>query len=248
MRSELFLMVAALLLPWSSSAQVPHIAESGTFQAGSHSWKRVLTNKSSSSLVAYMLGCNPKHGTTALQDALLGMNSYSSVDSGGSVEADVNDPSWDSCAVGVRAAIFSDGSVEGEPESITELYAHRRGADLALEETIKLLTSVYAQHAPLSDVIDILKRRSNGGKTPEENVGYAYALDVVKRVLAEPRAVHGLRIPLTNPGEKQQLPAIDDVMRELGLSHEEADVSLFNMRLETWKSMLENHLEPGSPE
>jgi hypothetical protein len=240
MRSALFVAATAFLLSWSGLAQVPSIVESRTREAGPHSWKRVLQNQNTSSLVAYTVGCKPKHGTTALGDALLYGGPY--VGSGRSIEADVNNPSRDSCNVGVRAAIFSDGHVEGDPDFVGELFAKRRGAYQALGETIQLLASVYTQHVPIAYVIDRIKRKSNGGKTQEENEGYSYALFRVKRILTQPGVRYGL--PRGDRGEQQQLPAVEDVMKENGVSRDEAGIILLNMRLEEWKSLLESRLEP----
>jgi hypothetical protein len=243
MRSALFLVVMASLLPWSSSAQVPSIVESPTtsLQAGPHSWNRVLQNQSTSSLVAYMVGCNPKQGTPMLQDALL-QTGASYVGPGRSIEVGFNNPS--SCDAGVRAAIFSDGHVEGGPEFVGELFADRRGACRALGDTIKLLASVYTQHVPIADVIDGLdaERKSYGQKTPDERGGYNFVLGKVKHELAQPRVVNSF--PSETLGQNQQLPAIEDVMKENGVSRDEASVILLNKRLEAWKSLLENHLDP----
>jgi len=242
MKSALFLMAAAFLLSCRSFAQVPSIAEGSTFQASPHSWKRMLQNQSTSSLVAYTVGCKPQHDLTVLHDALLDGGPY--LGPGRSIETEVSEPS--SCDAGVRAAIFSDGHVEGDPEFIGELFARRRGAYQALGETIQLLASVYTQNWPLAEVAGILKRKSNGGKTPQENEGYSFALLRVNQVLTQPLVRHGL--PRDNRDEKMQLPAIEVVMKENGITHEEAGIFLLNKRLEAWRSLLENHLQPGSPD
>jgi hypothetical protein len=238
MRSALFVVVTVFLLALGSSAQVASVVESSSLEARPHFWRRVLRNQSTSSLVAYTVGCNPKRGTTILQDALMNGGSY--VIPGRSVEADVNDPSI--CDVGVRAAIFSDGHVEGDPEFVGELFAQRSGAYKALEETTELLTPVYAQHAPLADVIERLKRKSNGGKTPGENGGYSFVLLQISQILTRPQVVFGL--PPDYQEQKQPQPSIEDVMNAKGVSRDEARVIILNKRLEAWKSLLENNLQP----
>jgi hypothetical protein len=138
MRSDLFVVLAALLLPYNSFAQVPSIVESGALQADTHSWRKVLRNQSPSSLVAYKVGCIPESGLGIVSDALIDGGSF--VDPGKSIEVQVNDPA--TCEAGVRAAIFSDGHAEGKPEFVNELFAYRRGAYQALGDTIKVLASV----------------------------------------------------------------------------------------------------------
>jgi hypothetical protein len=238
MRFTLSVVVTALVLTWSSFAQVPSIREGSTFQAGPYSWKRMLQNQSTSSVVAYTVGCKSRHNLTVLYDALLNGGPY--LGPGKSIETKVNEPS--SCDVGVRAAIFSDGHAEGDPEFVGELFARRRGAHQALGETIQLLASVYSQHMPIADITDMIKRKSNGGKTPQENDGYSFALLRVKQILTQPGVAHGL--PRDDHDEKLPLPAIEDVMKETGVTREEADIIILNKRLETWKSLLQNHLEP----
>jgi hypothetical protein len=240
MRSSLFVVVTALTLPWSSLAQVPSIVESSTLQASPHSWKRVLRNQSTSSLVAYTLGCNPKSGLS-LQDALLNAGHY--IGSGESIEADVGNLS--TCEASVRAAVFSDGHVEGDREFVEAIFAHRRGAYQALGDTIKLLSSLSAEHVAIADVIDRLnaERRSNGRKTPEEGVGYNSVLIQVSQILAQARDAYSL--PPDYLGQKQQQPSIEDLMNTNGVSRDEARIMILNKKLVAWKSLLENHLEPS---
>jgi hypothetical protein len=241
MRRALFVAVSAFLFPLSSFAQVPSIVESSILQAGPHSWKLVLRNQSTSSLVAYMVGCKPKRGMTALQDALLNVGHY--VGPGEYIESAVNRPS--TCDEGVRAAIFSDGHAEGDPEFVEELFAERRGAYQALGDTIKLLASVYTQHVPIADVIDKLEvdRKVTLQKMTHESGGYNSVLIDVSQILTQPRVEYGF--PPDNLGQKQQQPPIEDVMNEKGLSRDEARVVILNKRLEVWRALLQNHLQPS---
>jgi hypothetical protein len=114
MRSTPIVVATALLLPWSSTAQVPSVVESSALQADSRSWRQVLRNQSPSSPVAYSVGCIPKSGLTMISDALIDGGSF--VDTGKSFESQVNEPSR--CEAGVHAAVFSDGHAEGEPEFV----------------------------------------------------------------------------------------------------------------------------------
>jgi len=199
----------------------------------------MLRNQSPSSLMAYTVGCDPKSGLS-LRDALLSVGRY--VGPGESVEAEVGNLS--TCEANVRAAIFSDGHAEGDPEFVEEIFAHRRGAYRALGDTIKLLASVSAEHLSIADSIDRLnaQRKSNGRKTPEEGVGYNSVLIRVSQILAQPRVE--CDFPPDNLGQKQKLPSIEDVMNEKGVSRDEARVILLNKRLEAWKSLLQNNLQP----
>jgi len=239
MKSALWVAVTASMLPWSGFAQVPSIVESGALQAGPHSWRKVLRNQSSSSLVAYMMDCKPKRSGT-LQDALL--NGSRSVGPAETAEAEAASPS--TCEAGVRAAIFSDGHVEGDPEFVEELFAERRGAYQALGDTVKLLDSIYTQHVPIADVIDKLEaeRKSTLQKMTHESGGYNFVLIQVSQILAHPRLTY--RLPPDYQVQKQQLPSIDDVMNTNGVSREEARVIILNKRLEAWKSLLANNLQP----
>lgn len=239
MRSVVFIVMTAFLLPWSSFAQIPSIVEGSALRTGPHSWKRVLRNQSPSALAAYTVGCNPKTGLS-LRDALLNVGRY--IGPGDSIEADVGNPS--TCEASVRAAIFSDGHAEGDPELVEEIFAHRRGAYRALGDAIKLLASVYIQHVPIADVIDRLtaERKFNGRKTPEEGVGYNSVLIDVSAALAHPIVKYGF--PPENLGQKQQWPSIEDVMTEKGVSRDEARVILLSGRLEAWKAILEDNLQP----
>ncbi len=240
MRSALFVVVIAFLLPWSGFAQVPSIVESSSLQADAHSWRRVLRNQGTSSMVAYTVGCNPKSGLTIISDALIDGGSY--VDPGKSIEAQVNDPS--TCEAGVHAAIFSDGHAEGEPEFVNELFAWRRGAYQALGDTIKLLASVYMRHVAIADIIDKLKaeRKATFQKMTQESGGYNTVLIHISDVLSKPDVAW--RFPPEYQGQKQQLPSIEEVMNANGLSRDEARVMLLNKRLEAWKSLLGKNLQP----
>jgi hypothetical protein len=240
MRYALFVVMTAFLLPWSGLAQVPSIVESSTLQAGPHSWRRVLRNQSPSSLVAYMVGCLPKRGMTSMHDAATDGGAY--VDPGKSTEDQVNEPSV--CDVGVRAAIFSDGHAEGDAEFVEELFAYRRGAYQALGDTIKLLASVYTQHVPIADIIDKLaaEQQATLKKMERESGGYNLVLFQVSNMLTDPRVAW--RLPPEYQGQKQQLPSIEDVMSTNSLSRDEARVFLLNRRLEAWKSLLQNNLQP----
>jgi hypothetical protein len=233
-------VLIVFLLPWSSVAQVPSIVESSTLQASAHSWKRVLRNQSPSSLVAYMADCNPKLDLTTIQDALLNGGPY--IGTGQTTEASVGNPSI--CETGIRAAIFSDGHAEGDREFVAELFAERRGAYQALGDTIKLLASVYTQHVPAAEITDKLEaeRKANLRKGTHESGGYNFVLIDISNFLKDPGVVW--RFPPEYQGQRQQLPSIEDVMNTNGLSHDEARVFLLNKRLEAWKSLLQNNLQP----
>jgi hypothetical protein len=142
----------------------------------------------------------------------------------------------------LRAAIFSDGHAEGDSEFVEKLYAHRRRACQALAETIQLLTNVYTDYIPIAHITDLVSRKSNGGKTPDEGVGYGFVIFAMKRMLPHPPPT--LRILSEALGQKPQLPAIEDVMQENGVTREEAGIFLFNKQLEAWKSLLETDMEP----
>lgn len=234
-----FLLVLALLVPWIGFGQVPSVTESSSLQSGPNSWRRVLTNQSTSSLVAYMAGCKPKRGTTSLQDALLGVGR--SVGTGMSIETEVNGPS--TCGVAVRAAIFADGHAEGEPEFIDELFAERRGAYQALGDTIKLLIPIYTEHVPTVEIIGKLEagRTAMLQKMTHESGGYNSVLIDVSQVLRHPHVLYGF--PPESFGEKMQLPSIQDLMTSNGVSEDEARVMILTKRLEAWKSVLENNLQ-----
>jgi hypothetical protein len=114
MRFALFIVVTAALLASHSLAQVRSIEDGPTLETRPHAWRRVLQNQSTSSLVAYIVGCNPEYLTTVLQDTvLLGGRP---IGPGESIDVGVNDPSL--CDSRLRAAIFSDGHAEGDPEFV----------------------------------------------------------------------------------------------------------------------------------
>lgn len=232
MKSALIFAVTIFLLSLVSSAQVAGIAESTTVEAGPHTWRQTLTNESTSSLDAYVVSCKPKWLATTLQDVLL--NGGRSLHPGESINVTVNEPS--KCDSRLRAAIFSDGHAEGDPAFVNELYAHRRGAEQALEQTIELLASIYTEHRPFPQIADLLKQKSsNSAKTPEEGVGYSLVMWAVNRMLSQPG--HTRLIP-AEARVKEQLPEIDDVMKQNGFTGEEAGVFLLNKRLEAWMSAL----------
>ena len=239
MRCSHLVPIGAFLMSWSSFAQVASIVESSTLQASPHSWRKILRNQSSSSMVAYIMDCNPRRSGSR-QDALLGLGQ--SIAPAATAEAEAANPSI--CEAGVRAAIFSDGHVEGDPELVEELFAWRRGAYQALGDTRKLLTSVYTQHVPIADIIEKLEaeREATLLKMTHESGGYNSVLIRVSQILAHPRITYGL--PPDDPGQQQQQPAIEDVMSANGLSRDEARVMILNKRLGAWKSLLENHLQP----
>lgn len=186
-----------------------------------------------------MVGCNPKRSLTTLHDALLGVGRY--VGPGESVEAEVPGPSI--CEASVRAAIFSDGHAEGDPESEGELFARRRGAYKALRKAIELLAPAYTRHVPVAQIVDRLNlQRKSGEKGPGEAGGYNSVLVLVSQTLSLPHVA--ISFPPDNLGQKQQLPAIEDVMREQGISHDEARVIVLSKALQAWKSLLEGNLQP----
>lgn len=59
-----------------------------------------------------------------------------------------------------------------------------------------------------------------------------------------PHPPHTLRILSEALGQEPQLPAIEDVLQENGVTGEEAGIFLFNKQLEAWKSLLETDMEP----
>jgi len=175
-----------------------------------------------------------------VSDALIDGGPY--VDSGKSLEAQVNDPSI--CEVGVHAAIFSDGHSEGDPKIVQELFAHRRGAYQALGDTTKLLASVYTEHVPIANIVERLdaEQRSNLQKMTTDSTGDNMVLFQISNFLRDPSVVWHL--PPEYQGQKQQMPSVEDVMSANGVSRDEARVLLLNKRLEAWRTLLQNNLQP----
>jgi hypothetical protein len=175
-----------------------------------------------------------------VSDAFIDGGPY--VDSGKSLEAQVNDPSI--CEVGVHAAIFSDGHSEGDAKIVQELFAHRRGAYQALGNTTKLLASVYTEHVPVANIVESLEaeQRSNLKKMTADSAGDNMVLFQISNFLRDPSVVWHL--PPEYQGQKQQLPSVEDVMSANGVSRDEARVLLLNKRLEAWRTLLQNNLQP----
>lgn len=125
-----------------------------------------------------------------------------------------------------------------------QLLAYRRGAYQALGDTIKLLASVYTQHVAIADIIDKLEveRKVMYQKMTQESGGYNTVLIHLSDVLSKPDVVW--RFPPEYQGQKQPLPSIEDLMTANGVSQDEARVMILNKRLEAWKSLLGNNLQP----
>ena len=243
MRSALLALIASFVLPWNSFAQVPSLTEGDTFEGRPPGrWQRVLDNHSSSYLVAYYEAFHcPKGGFGANYDALV----YSGnrlVSPGESVVIEADDPF--KCSGNVNAAIFSDGHEEGDPRYLDALYSTRRGAYRALGESIRLLNSIQSDHEPIPHVIDALTARNKASLAEKTWTahGYIVVLSSVLQMLTDTRTGHH-RLPSDNDGRK--LPTVEDVMNATGLSRDEARAIVVSKRLEGWKSLLENNLQPG---
>jgi hypothetical protein len=243
MRPALVVVLVGFLLCPASFAEVPSIIEGSAFEVQQpEHWHRVFKNQSASSLVAFRGACHgPKGGRIVLHDALLYTGNHN-IHPGESIEVTVADPS--ECNGSVEAAIFSDGHIEGDPHVVDrDLFSSRRGAYKALEYSIQLLNSVYAQHVPVEHVIDSLeaKRQSSLHESTEASGGYTFILIEVLRTLRQPHV--SIHVPSDDFGPKRPQPSIEDVMNANGLSRDEARVLVFTKRLEEWKSLLEGNLQ-----
>ena len=241
MRSALLALLVASVLPLGAVAQLPDVEEGVTFEALPSLWRQVLVNHSASSLVAFHAPFHcPKGGPVVIYDAIL-YSGNREVGPGESVEIDTGDPS--KCSGHVDAAIFSDGYREGDPKVLGDIYAARQGAYKALGEATKLLNSVQNDHESVGHVVDTLSSRVQASLTEQTKTasGYTFMLHFVLRTLSDPHQVNPA-LPSDNRGQK--VPAVEDVMNSTGLSRDEARAIVFSKRLEEWKSLLENNLQP----
>lgn len=235
-------LLVALALSWNSFAQVPSLKEGETFEGRPPgTWERVLDNHGASALVAYYeaFSC-PKDGTVVKYDALV-YSGNRDISPGESVVIEADDPSR--CSGAVNAAIFSDGHAEGDPRFLDALYSTRRGAYKALGESIQLLNSIQSEHKSIPHIVDTLMARKQASSIEKTWTahGYIFALSTVLRMLTDTRTGHH-SLPSDNDGQKP--PAVESVMNATGLSRDEARAIVISKRLEEWKALLENSLQP----
>ena len=175
MRVINFALLAAVAVSGNGLAQVPSIVEGAPFEARQGQWKKVISNQSPSSLVAFFVTpphcsyANPGPGVT--YDALV-YSGNREIPSGESTEIQAGDPS--KCPGSVNAAIFSDEHVEGDPKALDRLYSARQGAYKALNESIELLNSIRDQPETTQHAIDALdsKRQARLQQRTETALGY----------------------------------------------------------------------------
>jgi hypothetical protein len=239
-RSTLLMVLAVLALPWNSFAQVPSLEEGANMEERPGLWRRVLENRSTSYLVAYYASFHcPKGGPVDMYDALL-YSGYHRIAPGESALMNAGDPSR--CSGNVNAAIFSDGHTEGDPKALDQLYAKRQGAFKALGEAIRLLNSIQSEHESLQNVVDALTTRSKASLREKTMtaIGSNLVLSIVLKMLTDTRS----RTLLPSDDAAHKEPTVEEVMNATGLSREEARAIVVSKRLEGWKSLLENSLQP----
>lgn len=240
MRLVLLVLLAACGLPQKSFAQVPSIVEGTTLQVRPGQWHQVIRNQSQSELVAYWAPFHcPKAGPVAVADALLN-NGNHEIPPGESTEIHAGDPSR--CSGGVTAAVFSDGHAEGDPQALDAIYSTRRGAYKALGECIEVLNAIQNEREPLQQALDTLKTRYQASLRDRSKgaPGYAEIYSYVVKILSDPRWGHA-QLP---PDKRKKAPAVEEVMAATGLARDEASAVVLAKRLEEWKALLGDNLQP----
>jgi hypothetical protein len=266
MRRGLRIILAVSSLSLYGFAQVPSLKEGPPFQpkasmqpefsAQSHTsrqppippgqWREVIQNQGSSSLEAQVafFRCGSSEAYFTYNDSLI-LYGSESVAPTGSLEVQAGDPSQ--CSGGVDGAIFSDGHVEGKLEALDLLYKRRQGAYAALVDAIQSLNGVVLKHNSLQDVIDTLYSQSE--KTKATHTERTYGYQTVYLMLKHFSQHDGGNLSVPSDHSAHPAPKAEDLVREMGYSHDQARAAVLVVKLKEWRSALEGHLDiPSKPQ
>jgi hypothetical protein len=239
MKIKMLITLALSIVSLDNMAQVPSVKEGLAFQpkTSANRWFEVIQNQGSSSIEALYAHFEcPKIGPLTRYDALFNYSSEKNIVPSASIEIEAGDPS--KCTGGVKAAIFSDGHVEGDAEALKALYDRRQGAYAALGDLIPLLTAIATEQDTTLHVMDKLNSRLEETRktfTPKAT-GYATVCVILREVW-----VSGLRVPSDSTSHKA--PEIEALMNEKGISRDQARAIILTRKFGEWRSALEGHLE-----
>ena len=261
MRAEMAFVILSLLLSKCMVAQTPSWDESDAFKkqasmgkTGSNSgeWRKVVENRSASSIVALeaVYHCASsgyfKHvDYTHVHDSLEAYGTDNDVPPGASIEITAYDPEL--CPGKVEAVIFADGHSEGDPQFVNDLYMRRRGIYQILDVIRAHVDRIASQQETPQSVIEFLTKLdgSNGLNMKvdiSERAGMSYAIGLVKMMLAA-GPMTSWRVP--SDSTLDRLPRASAVMLDLNVSREQAQAIIFSKKLAEWSSDLGKNLEPS---
>lgn len=241
-----FLFVFCLTLPASAHTQVPGVKEDTPFRvSGSpNSWFEVVHNQGSSPLEAFIsfYSCSNRAigGLLAVYDFRSQYpGGHRSIPPSTSVETEAADPA--DCAHGIKAAIYSDGHVEGGSKELRQLFDRRKGTYEGLGVAIPLLDEVAEGQRTTPQLMDkleaLLAKERKALRTPETE-GYETVYEVIELSLNRGWPIHW-----PSDDTPSKVPHADDVMKTQRVSLEQARAIVLSQKLKEWRSALEGHTE-----
>jgi hypothetical protein len=248
MRVLLVFCVAILSSTIGALAQVPGLKEDTAFRpapSNANYWLEVVRNQGSSPLEAFfgsfICSSHSGGGPVVIYDSRFDYPGQKSIPPSGSVESVAADPS--DCTGGIKAAIYSDGHVEGGSEELTQLFDRRKGAYEGLGEVIPLLNEVAEGQRTTPQLLNQLESLLAKGRTlrTPEAAGYDFVY-----VIARESWKQGGRLHVPSDDTRSRIPGVDDVMKTRGVSLDQARAIVLSQKLKEWRSALEGHTgDPG---
>lgn len=241
-RSEL-LVACCLMLPACTHAQVSGLKEDAPFRPSlSHNyWLEVVHNQGPSSLEAFYSSFSCSNGgglRGVLFDSRFNYSGNRTIPPDGSVQVSAADPS--DCTGGVKAAVYSDGHLEGGYEGLKQIFDRRKGAYEGLTVVIQLLDQVAEGQRTSPELIDALQ--SSLDKLISDHTQKADGSRFIYAILKEDwKQGGGLVVPSDDTPSKG--PGVDEVMKTQRVSLEQARAIVLSRKLKEWRAALEGHAE-----
>jgi hypothetical protein len=242
-----FLFACFLTLPVVAHTQIPGVKEDTPFRPspGSNQWLEHVHNDGSSPVEALFssFSCSDRGGLNGrVLDSRFNYAGDRSISPAGSSVVAADDPS--DCSGGIKAAVFSDGHVEGSYEGLGQIFGQRKGAYEGLGVAIPLLNEVAEGQRTTPQLIYALQSLMNKLSrfhTPEAE-GYRFIYFFLK----VDWSTQSRALVVPSDGTASRGPDVDEVMKTQRVPLEQARAIVLSRKLKEWRSALEGHTEmPG---
>lgn len=227
-----------------ASAQLPSVNQ--TFGQVGRWWQDKIENNNPSSIVAFRFIVRCSEGQNVINfDTLVAYGHDHPIPPGGIYVLPVS-PTQPNCPAGIAGVIYADGHSEGDPTTIAEMLALRRGVSEGMMIAQGLLDKAAYQGADPQRVAAELRARQKGlnkSVGADEWSGEDYALDTAAQLLEHQRGMH---IPSDETPQRQE--RIDEVMREKNVPFPQAHAIVISRKFKEWGVDLNAGIAKTRPE
>ncbi len=239
-----FLLACFLTLPVVAHTQIPDVKEDTPFRPspGSNQWLEHVHNGGSSPVEALFssFSCSDRGGLSGrVLDSRFNYAGDRSISPAGSSEVAADDPS--DCSGGIKAAVFSDGHVEGSYEGLRQIFDQRKGAYEGLGVVIPLLNEVAEGQRTTPQLIGALQSPMN--KLSSVHTPEADGCRFIYFFLKVDWSTQSGELFVPSDGTPANGPDVNEVMKTQRVSLEQARAIVLSRKLKEWRSALEGHTE-----